>query len=544
MIRFRGTLAPSLVELSHFLTVSGNTGSIFAETSADVDVQWNDSGWNVQQVMEKAHPPRVIVDYGARATKSIGNASSTQTSYGFRRNDKKTHLPASPRAPFHVATAMLLGSNLVVFFCLWNFRIDPSQVALNGQIYHDFGRAVTGNLSHFEIWHLVLNMMSLSNLGPILEQKYGSMPLLLWTVSFLPVLTLLVVGLHHFHRRFIGTRQSPINFPSMVGFSGILFIWMVVATLDGQRSCPIVFLPSLCFDTWELAGIGRVSLGPLVQLIFLQLVLPRVSFLGHLSGVVVGFLWHWSLFPPLEWFQPCVLFPLLWIVGKYLLLDLNSGAPPQQSAGNPWAKSTRCSSISDLASFKTLFSLYIMLFGHFVLQVFHDGFPYRATSLSQFLLIAILFRMIRIDTHNQQKDDTKKQFFGVMGRGYVTLAGILLATDGLTIGGWMATWTLWTHAAMTDLSLIVTRDILVILSISSTVQTLNSICESSTVGGTWPILTWPWAGRLPSLFTLKELPRVPFLECFPCSRKPNRETPGTHSQSPVPPEQCQSTELV
>jgi membrane associated rhomboid family serine protease len=546
VIRYEGTALPSLLDLSHFLTGSGDSGKILRETAGDVGVPWDESGWNLQQLTKQAHPPRAIVDYGNKvATKSISGASSSKTSYGFRRNDKKAQrLASSPQAPFHVTTGLLLVGNLAMFFWLWNSRIDPSQVALNGQIYHDLGRAFTGSISHFEIWHLAVNMMTLSNLGPILEQKYGSLPFLLWTLSFLPILTLVVVGLHHLHRRFLASRQSTINFPSMVGFSGVLFVWMVVATLDGQRSCPIVFFPSLCFDTWELAGIGRVSLGPLVQLVFLQFVLPRVSFLGHLSGVVVGFLWHWNLFPPLDWFQPCILFPLLWIVGKYLVGDWNFGALTQQSANSPWARSGGNTSIGELPSFKALSSLFIVLLCHFLVQLLQEGFIIKATTtISEFFLLAIFFRMIRIERQSQQKDDSRKQWFGIMGRGYVTLAGILLVTDGLTLGGWIATWSLWSHATITDLSLIITRDILVILSISTTVHTLNAIGETSTAGGTWSLLIWPWTSRLPVPLTGKES-WTPNLESYPCCRRQNRENLGTYCQLPVESDASESTELV
>ena len=111
--------------------------------------------------------------------------------------------------------------------------------------------------------------------------------------------------------------SSTIQFPNMVGFSGILFAWMVVSTLQTQqRTCPIPVFPDLCFDVYTVGGFS-ISLGPLVQLVFLQMILPRASFIGHLAGIIVGFAWHWNFLPSLEWIQPCILYPLAWIGGKY-----------------------------------------------------------------------------------------------------------------------------------------------------------------------------------------------------------------------------------
>jgi hypothetical protein len=45
------------------------------------------------------------------------------------------------------------------------------------------------------------------------------------------------------------------SFPNMVGFSGILFAWMVIATLQTQqKSCPVFFLSDLCFDVYQIGG--------------------------------------------------------------------------------------------------------------------------------------------------------------------------------------------------------------------------------------------------------------------------------------------------
>ena len=247
----------------------------------------------------------------------------TTTSYGFRKNPNKPASSPKIKKQWPLTTILLVGVNGVVFLWLQTQSAQiQSTVALDSRyLYQDYGRAISGNLSHIQSWHLLLNMMSLTTLGPILEdstEHYGSIGLLLYTISFLGLQTILVVLLSQLwvwvNQKF--RQQSVSSSFNMIGFSGILFVYMVVVTLEGPKTCPIFFMPDLCFDTIEVWGGWKFSLGPLVQLVVLQFLLPRASFLGHLAGIVLGFIWHWQGLPRLEYIQPCILFPFLWMIGK------------------------------------------------------------------------------------------------------------------------------------------------------------------------------------------------------------------------------------
>ncbi len=553
-VRYESALAPSLITLSDFIRVATSHNSISSpflqrhsssllSSLIDEKVQWDNLGWKIKEAQEDQNP-RAIIDYVPRAAESSNGGSPTQTSYGFRRNEHRTSRRVTPGPPVPIATGVILAMNIGMFLWLWNSRVEPSQVALNGQIYHDFGRAVTGNLSHFEIWHIGFNMMTLSSMGPSLELKQGSIPFFLWTMSFVTLVTLAVIGLHYVHRRFHSTRQHANPFPSMVGFSGILFAWMVVSTLDGQRSCPIVFLPNLCFDTMEFLDGGlRVSFGPLVQLVFLQMVLPRVSFFGHLGGIIVGFLWHWKLLPSLEWFQPCILFPVLWMICKYLCFEhfrgihSTNGRDMITVAGNTWN--------SDLSSSeKRLTFLQMLLLLHGGVLYIHSGSLWGSAVISQFLLILILFTMIRTCRH--QQTETRNEWFGAMGRGYIVLVVVLLFTDGLTMGGWCATWKLWTNAK-TACCLLVVRDILFVVSMSITVHTLNMTDDAPSCGGTWAIMVWPSVRHFRSLVESLEYISEFYTGNFDvdrtewCKRRKGQEI-GLHHTLEL--ETSESTELV
>ena len=72
-------------------------------------------------------------------------------------------------------------------FLLYKLRNVPvAIVAMNGQMLSkgDLGRALTGNLAHFEPWHLFFNMMTAQSIGSdLLEGRLGTIPLFLYTIS-------------------------------------------------------------------------------------------------------------------------------------------------------------------------------------------------------------------------------------------------------------------------------------------------------------------------------------------------------------------------
>jgi membrane associated rhomboid family serine protease len=429
---------------------------------------------------------------------------NTTNQFGFRTNKNKRNNQSVVTDP-PLATYFWIALNVYLFVVYKIQNVDPSSVALSGQVSHDYGRAITGNLAHFEIWHVGLNMMSAWTLGPTLEtnlaREYGTIPLFLYTASLLAVNTLVVLGLHRLQTTYCHGQSSSslisIPFPTMVGFSGILFAWSVVATLQTQQeTCPIPILPNLCFSTYQIAG-GRlsVSLGPLVQLVFLQVVLPRASFLGHLAGIVVGFLWHWNALPPLEYLQPCILYPIVWGIGKWRCCYGQNRASRcggverdddgESASFTSWPSSTSGSATLAWSSFQSS-ALYNLLrytrnflFLHLVMMVsvIHSGsistnrrygwMPLNSIVLSQVLLLAILAFMI------QHTGD--KRIVGIIGRGLIVMVLVVGITDAMTVGGWLATRALWRENPYWDLFLVIwsTRFLLWALLLCLTSQTLT-----------------------------------------------------------------------
>ncbi|KAL3941154.1 MAG: hypothetical protein SGBAC_004436 [Bacillariaceae sp.] len=373
-------------------------------------------------------------------------SSTAVNKYGFRSNKNKGKSQQQKKTfqiPF--ATYLLGAMNIGLYWAYWNYRVDPSRVVHNALISEDYGRAFTSTFGHFEIWHLGINMMTLFSLGAILEQQvYGSIPFLMYTISFVPLTAIVVVLL----QRLSKTQNS------MVGFSGILFCWSVVATLSSSQSCPIFFLPDVCFRTYHVWGVS-VSLGPLVQLVFLQVVLPRVSFVGHLSGIVVGFFWHWKLLPPLEWLQPCILFPILWSIGKLVFPRLfplsvasRGGISGGYTVGGGAAAAAAGSSSSNggggggfEAGVTALMWMRNLLIVHCCILTYCIGVW--NSSRSSIIISEVLLVLVLTFTANARKSssggmDTTTVFsdWAMMGRGYVIFVSVTLLTDGMTIMGW------------------------------------------------------------------------------------------------------------
>jgi len=247
------------------------------------------------------------------------------------------------------ATGLLLACNIGLAFLYWNYRVNPDAVSLTDTPMlqqYQYWRGITGTFAHFHWWHLLFNMMSLHNLGQFLEEHYyGSINFLLYNLGLVPLTVIIFFGgaqlvyLYRVRASNNGTSNGGAGMLSLsattvrpsinaVGYSGVLFAWMVVASLEQTKSCPVPFWDDLCFDTWHLTRHIKFNVGPLIQLVIAQFLLPRASFGGHLSGIVAGFMLHWNLIP-LEVVQPFVSIPLItlaqWQVRQLLPKELSGG---------------------------------------------------------------------------------------------------------------------------------------------------------------------------------------------------------------------------
>lgn len=193
--------------------------------------------------------------------------------------------------PLCTVGLLSLNIGLHVILFLTSFPIHQLAISAPSVIKHvELYRLFSAAFVHAGILHIGMNMMSLLQLGSSLETQFGSMQfffLTLWSVPITNFLYVLVDGFI-FHSNASG-----------VGFSGILFTY---ALLESYHTT---------VPTRSVFGFFNVpsKLYPWVLLIAISLIMPGVSFLGHLCGILVGMLtvsgYMMIFLPSKELYQEC-----------------------------------------------------------------------------------------------------------------------------------------------------------------------------------------------------------------------------------------------
>ena len=349
---------------------------------------------------------------------------------------------------YRPATTILLVINSYLAYYYWNYHISPSDVSIvynkiiqqeNRQLWRIF----SGTFAHFEVLHIGFNMMSLYSLG-IVEDLYGSISYLyaslsmcFYTVGFMllgtcsvRILSVLVfdkdviilitnqvfyVQAKHFNDVRMLERQT-------VGYSGILFVWMVIATLEQGKSCPIPVLSDLCFETWSI-GPFQFNVAPIAQLIFIQAFMKRASFVGHLGGIICGYLMHWGILPRIL-LDPTVVIPLLTLIYLWKVIqrkpdDLIDENDNLGEEAYQFKKKTLCRTQSAITGVVTL-----------------SLFAFDTIAIVQQFCIAILyFNGIQFQkTHSISQKET----INIILIGFIMSATLVIINDAGSIGLWFS----------------------------------------------------------------------------------------------------------
>lgn len=221
-------------------------------------------------------------------------------------------------------TTLLLGAIFGIAYYLWAYKIEVSAVAYSYEAVvtrAEYWRVVTASFAHFDLLHLGFNTMSLYQLG-MLESVYGSATFLFLNLSLVIVTMVICTAIYHVMITRYG-RTDMYSQPA-VGYSCVLFAWMVALSVRLEQYCPIFLLPKLCVKTWLVplpsmlsSYIGSaipVNIGPFVLLLFTRLIMPRSSLIGHLSGIIIGYPLAWNM---LNWLTTPVLVALILAVYVY-----------------------------------------------------------------------------------------------------------------------------------------------------------------------------------------------------------------------------------
>ena len=237
------------------------TSHTFCSDSTD------DSSTPVSGVWTNGTGSSIVVSSWGPKMPEQSSVKADATSKTFRRNPNKKSRPNRNLEQIlqRPTTTLLLGVNILLAFVYWNCNTNPSDVAkvynkivVEGELWRSF----SGATAHFEPLHLGFNMMALYSLGNELEPSYGSIPFLFYNISLIPITVVIMMSIVYLQIKRTG--NAALGETSSVGYSGVLFAWMVIASLERSETCPIPFLPTVCFSTYEFwkfrVNIGEFSL--------------------------------------------------------------------------------------------------------------------------------------------------------------------------------------------------------------------------------------------------------------------------------------------
>jgi len=198
-------------------------------------------------------------------------------------------------------TSLVTGLVCYLIVCVYIFEIVSDtdtfayclsfpQVFFSYQVF----RLFTAPFFHSNFLHLLFNLVALLGIGPVVENQKGSILYALICSLLLLVSESLFLFLQfvlYFANQY--SFAVPIPQSCVVGLSGLLFALLVI---DCDR---------VSVRTIPLFG-GRIAIRsqwlPWIFLLLTQALLPSVSFLGHLCGIVAGYVY---IFGGFNWMLPC-----------------------------------------------------------------------------------------------------------------------------------------------------------------------------------------------------------------------------------------------
>ena len=181
-----------------------------------------------------------------------------------------SNIRPSRRTPVTTYTMILC---LLVFLCVNFLPLKISQgsrIILFGAYYKTFiiagewWRLLSVGLVHYSLWHLVMNMMSLLNLGRFLELQYGS-------GKFLFVLVLSTIGGFLF---LFASKGNTIAVGLSGGLYGLLGFMLLVLAKSGSLKHPV----------FRLYMFRTIMVNLMINL------LPGIAYMAHLGGFLTGVL--------------------------------------------------------------------------------------------------------------------------------------------------------------------------------------------------------------------------------------------------------------
>ncbi|CBJ33566.1 conserved unknown protein [Ectocarpus siliculosus] len=259
------------------------------------------TGWAVGSPQKDAGdglgPPPEVHVCGKRVAPDADPAEQWKRGGGGRRGKSPFELGRGPaEIVSYPGTVLLLVINLAFAYHLWANRVSPDAVAISYARFweeREYWRLFTASFSHFEPLHLVFNAMGTWNTRE-LERLLGTFRYLYLSLDLVVTTIMVVMVIKHALVKWRGVESQREG--KAVGFSCVLFAYMTYLAVAMREFCPI---GTLCFSTysipmfWGMPSLP-VNLGPFASQAIAQVVMPRAAFLGHLSGIFMGYLMAWG----------------------------------------------------------------------------------------------------------------------------------------------------------------------------------------------------------------------------------------------------------
>ena len=145
-------------------------------------------------------------------------------------------------------------------------------------------RILSAAFFHANLMHIGMNMMSFWYIGSSLESLFGTLHFIILTLICVITSNVLYVGACVFLAMMVFHDVTWLHYAS-VGFSGVIFSMAVLESFLSPIRTRSVFG---CFEV-------PTKIYPWVLLVVLQIMMPNISFLGHLTGLLVGILYVYGL---------------------------------------------------------------------------------------------------------------------------------------------------------------------------------------------------------------------------------------------------------
>lgn len=215
------------------------------------------------------------------------------------------------------ATSCIISLCTAIWFYIQKKNIGYSHVGLSYETAVDghHWRLITSAFSHISVVHLVFNMSALWSLGAV--EQLGHLGLgvryyLHYSLVLVVLSGLLVLGSYH-----ILINRFKIEYfrrVTAVGYSCVVFGWMTILSVKQ---------PSSKLNLFGFLSLP-ISFAPFESLIFTSIIVPQASFVGHLSGIIIGYSIAWGLIHGMNDFWAVSM--LGWILIVFVISLKQSGA--------------------------------------------------------------------------------------------------------------------------------------------------------------------------------------------------------------------------